>query len=650
MRKSLLALAFFAAPFMVSAQNSYTVTITSDPVPDGTYEGHPSVQASVGSTVIFHHDVQGSGAPIQSVAWVSDGSKLDCAGYPNTYSTDISCIVKAEGASFVHCSVTPEGSNTSFISNDIYVSTPDPLRCTITPTVQRDTIRFDINGTGGSQGAYCHFDGTSYHTVSGSPRLIEMTEFSLTYDATKPGRIRIVAKPTGDTMDYTIEAMEICSETDQGLDYPNKGTTTGKNNWDGSSGSYTDSCSDSTLTEYWCVNGLVGGSHTTCQNGCDNGVCKSSSGQSSSDWLPQGYCCVPNDSTYPQCSVLVSRASCESRGGTLSEWKNTGACASCRASSAPSTHIPPAGYEDEVLVNYSAYANPFPDTNLNNLSGKAAAELYRRAVIGGFPDGEFKGSRSVNRAEAAKFLLLARRGSVAEIANSGRFPDVLDGQWYTKYVVTAAQQGIISGYPDGFFRPADQVNTAEFLKMLSLTFGLSLNLSYGYDDVPSGSWFAPYAGIAERYDLFPYRASSLFPERALSREEVAIAIYQYLSNRQLDSGLSLSQARDAQRRSGVNTVLNAIYQYTIDEGFALVDSLPEVDARVICARNPCEDDIGKSGVDMSRLLGTYLVALPLDPSLPSTNDDTGYAVVRSGRKITVSAPLTEAGTMIAVTR
>jgi hypothetical protein len=279
--------------------------------------------------------------------------------------------------------------------------------------------------------------------------------------------------------------MEICSETDQGLDYPNKGTTTGKNNWDGTSGSYTDSCSDNTLTEYWCVNGLVGGSHTTCQNGCDNGVCKSS-GQS---------------------SVSVSSSSIS--GG----------------------HIPPAGYEDEVLVNYSAYANPFPDTDLIKLSGKAAAELYRRAVIGGFPDGEFKGSRSVNRAEAAKFLLLARRGSVAEIANSGRFPDVLDGQWYTKYVVTAAEQGIINGYPDGFFRPADQVNTAEFLKMLSLTFGLQLNVSYGYSDVPTGSWFAPYAGIAERYDLFPYRASQLFPERALSREEVAIAMYQYLSNR-----------------------------------------------------------------------------------------------------------------------
>ena len=197
----------------------------------------------------------------------------------------------------------------------------------------------------------------------------------------------------------------------------------------------------------------------------------------------------------------------------------------------PPRDLPPAGYEDEVLVNMNAYNNPFPDTSTSDLSGKAAAELYRRAVIGGYPDGEFKGYRDVNRAEAAKFLLLARYGDIDDMRNNGRFPDVLDGQWYTKYVVTAADKGIISGHPDGTFRPANTVNTAEFLKMLSLTFGLQLNLSYSYFDVSSQDWFAPYAGIAETYDLFPGRSAYLNPSDSLTREEVAIAIYQYLQLR-----------------------------------------------------------------------------------------------------------------------
>ena len=82
-------------------------------------------------------------------------------------------------------------------------------------------------------------------------------------------------------------------------------------------------------------------------------------------------------------------------------------------------------------------------------------ELYRRAVIGGYPDGEFKGDNEVNRAEAAKFLLLARFGTVDELTNNGRFPDVLDGEWYVKFVIFAADEGIISGHPDGLFLPAN---------------------------------------------------------------------------------------------------------------------------------------------------------------------------------------------------
>ncbi len=248
----------------------------------------------------------------------------------------------------------------------------------------------------------------------------------------------------------------------------------------------------------------------------------------------------------PTASLVMCRFSVQ--GGKVCDFRSADECASlmgrvfssseeCWASWSenpsvpPNPTPPPAGYEEEVFTNIDAYRNPFPDTDMNQLQGKAAAELHRRAVIGGFPDGQFKGERPVNRAEAAKFLLLARFGAVEDAPNSGRFPDVLDGQWYTKFVVMAAQKGIIGGHPDGTFRPADKVNTAEFLKMLALTFDLPLNPMYRYSDVPADSWFARYAGIVQQYNLFPDRTTLLFPERKLSREEVAVAIYQYMVNR-----------------------------------------------------------------------------------------------------------------------
>ncbi|MCB0748593.1 MAG: S-layer homology domain-containing protein [Ignavibacteriae bacterium] len=174
----------------------------------------------------------------------------------------------------------------------------------------------------------------------------------------------------------------------------------------------------------------------------------------------------------------------------------------------------------------------FSDVNSGTLIGNAANDLFERGIIEGFSDGEFKPNKSVNRAEAAKFLLLGKYKRVDEnIRNNRMFSDVKDGNWYVPYVVRAAELRIINGYDNGQFKPADPVNTAEFLKMLTLTFDLSTKLSYEYDDVDSDDWFAKYAGVAQEYSLFPGRGSKLYPSRELSRGEVAIAMHRYFENR-----------------------------------------------------------------------------------------------------------------------
>lgn len=180
-------------------------------------------------------------------------------------------------------------------------------------------------------------------------------------------------------------------------------------------------------------------------------------------------------------------------------------------------------------------SNPFPDTSLSTLEGQAAAELFSRGVISGFPDGEFKGALPVNRAQAAKILLNAAGKAVFELPNNGRFFDVYEGQWYTAFVMSAAEHGIIAGYPDGSFRPDRGINTAEFLKMITLAFGTEQNLPYNYKDVPLNEWFARYAGLAEKHRLFPLRTSYLAPAAQLSRADVVIAIYQLLGAGESDT-------------------------------------------------------------------------------------------------------------------
>ncbi len=210
----------------------------------------------------------------------------------------------------------------------------------------------------------------------------------------------------------------------------------------------------------------------------------------------------------------------------------------------PAVQANKTDYEDEVRVN-EVKMNYFPDTDSNSLEGKAAAYLRDKGVIGGRPDGTFDGTASVNRAELAKFLLLANGVNVGDLKNNGKFPDVLEGEWYVKYVIKAAEKGIISGYPDGIFRPAKTVNTAEFLKMLVESFHLPKDLFYDYVDVSNTDWYGKYAGVAYKYNLFPNRrynklskgfsgeavspAPLLKPEQELTRSEVAVAIWKVLT-------------------------------------------------------------------------------------------------------------------------
>ncbi|MFH1534211.1 MAG: S-layer homology domain-containing protein [Nitrospirota bacterium] len=188
---------------------------------------------------------------------------------------------------------------------------------------------------------------------------------------------------------------------------------------------------------------------------------------------------------------------------------------------------PPEDYVGNMYIAYEE--NPFPDTDTGSVEGVAAAYLYNIGLINGYDDGEFKGERAVNRAEAAKFLLNARYSDVPERSNSGRFSDAEEGGWYVRFVMYAAELEVISGYADGTFRPANTVNTAEFLKMLTLTFNLELNLSHGFTDVEGGAWYEPYVGTAYKYDLFPHRGNLLDPGSFLTRDEVATAIFQFLS-------------------------------------------------------------------------------------------------------------------------
>ena len=134
----------------------------------------------------------------------------------------------------------------------------------------------------------------------------------------------------------------------------------------------------------------------------------------------------------------------------------------------------------------------------------------------------------------------------------------------------------------------------------------------------------------------------------------AIAILASIVILAINPNKQLGETRNAQRRADVNTILNAVYQYTIDNNGALV-TLPTGACAQVAANEVCKltaTGTCLSGVDLSVLTNneTYLTAMPIDPTA-STTDGTGYYITKSTNgRVNVCAPSAEQSATISITR
>ncbi|SFP50608.1 S-layer homology domain-containing protein [Oscillibacter sp. PC13] len=120
------------------------------------------------------------------------------------------------------------------------------------------------------------------------------------------------------------------------------------------------------------------------------------------------------------------------------------------------------------LVTISAGAKDFTD-NSKITYEEAVAVVSEIGVVDGYTDGSFNPQNNLTRGAAAKIicnLILGPTTASALSADTAPFKDVPATHEFAGYIAYCAQQGIISGYADGTFRPAAPLTGYAFLKML----------------------------------------------------------------------------------------------------------------------------------------------------------------------------------------
>lgn len=162
-----------------------------------------------------------------------------------------------------------------------------------------------------------------------------------------------------------------------------------------------------------------------------------------------------------------------------------------------------------------------------SLSGQTYARV---SYIKGYPDGTFKPSNNVTRAEAAQmFATLLNGGTSFGTSSVTKFADA-NNKWYSPAVNYIAGKGLLSGYSDGTFKPDADITRAEFAQMISGYLKAGYAGSANFKDV-KGHWASDAIDkVFGNKAVEGYPDGTFKPNKTLTRAE-AVTVLNAVFNR-----------------------------------------------------------------------------------------------------------------------
>lgn len=193
-----------------------------------------------------------------------------------------------------------------------------------------------------------------------------------------------------------------------------------------------------------------------------------------------------------------------------------------------------ATYKAQWNRNYVPYYPPVPPTvKIEDDDALGLNTTDHFAYIVGYGNGEVRPQNNITRAEVATifFRLLTDDVRDENLTKTNRYSDVAATSWYNTAVSTLSSMGIITGYPDGTFRPNAAITRAEFAAIAARFDNDGDKTAAKFSDIAT-HWAKDEISIAYNNGwITGYPDGTFGPQRDITRAETMTLVNRVL-NRQ----------------------------------------------------------------------------------------------------------------------
>ncbi|TCZ77853.1 hypothetical protein E0485_10295, partial [Paenibacillus albiflavus] len=137
----------------------------------------------------------------------------------------------------------------------------------------------------------------------------------------------------------------------------------------------------------------------------------------------------------------------------------------------------------------------YNDVDSSHWASDAIDKATRMGIMSGDPDGRFRPEETITRGEMAS-VAVRLLGTSSEQGNKVSFPDIA-GHWAESAIMQVSSVGKLSGYQDGTFRPNQTLSRAEAVALINMLLGRGplTGAPSKWNDVSEQHW--AYSNIQE---------------------------------------------------------------------------------------------------------------------------------------------------------